>query len=82
MIAIYALGIARAHMEPRVDIEATNGMTLRDVLEKIPAPVRVMAQRKELTVILNGTDASALNGFDTILTDGDEIYILPLTHGG
>lgn len=33
-------------------------------------------------ILVNGKEISVLNGLETIVTDGDEIVLLPVSHGG
>ena len=37
---------------------------------------------KNLLIAVNGVDSSALKGYDTRLSDNDEISIIPIIHGG
>ena len=37
---------------------------------------------KNLLIAVNGVDSSALQGYDTKLSDNDEISIIPIIHGG
>ena len=37
---------------------------------------------KNLLIAVNGVDSSALKSYDTILSDDDEISIIPIIHGG
>ena len=37
---------------------------------------------KNLLIAINGVDSSALQGYDTKLSDNDEISIIPIIHGG
>ena len=37
---------------------------------------------KNLLIAINGIDSSALNGYNTKLSDNDEISIIPIIHGG
>ena len=37
---------------------------------------------KNLLIAINGVDSSALKGYDTRLSDNDEISIIPIIHGG
>ena len=33
-------------------------------------------------ILVNGKEISVLNGLETIVSDGDEIVLLPVSHGG
>ena len=37
---------------------------------------------KNLLIAVNGVDSSALKGYDTKLSDNDEVSIIPIIHGG
>ncbi len=38
--------------------------------------------RPNVLILINGREVSALDGLMTKLNDGDEIVIIPVTHGG
>jgi MoaD family protein len=38
--------------------------------------------RSNSLVLVNGTEISVLNGYNTKLCDGDEIVFVPVVHGG
>ena len=33
-------------------------------------------------ILVNGREISVLNGLETVVSDGDEIVLLPVSHGG
>jgi len=33
-------------------------------------------------ILVNGKEISILNGLETIVSDGDEVFLLPVSHGG
>jgi sulfur-carrier protein len=38
--------------------------------------------RSNSLVLVNGKEISVLNGYETVLSDGDEIVFVPVVHGG
>lgn len=38
--------------------------------------------RPNTLILLNGREVSALNGLETLVSDGDEITLIPVSHGG
>jgi molybdopterin synthase sulfur carrier subunit len=38
--------------------------------------------RPNTLIIVNGREISVLNGLETVLKDGDEIVLIPVSHGG
>lgn len=38
--------------------------------------------RSNSLVLVNGTEISVLNGYNTKLCDGDEVVLVPVVHGG
>ena len=38
--------------------------------------------RPNTLILVGGTEIGALNGIETMLTDGDEVVFLPVAHGG
>lgn len=67
-------------------------MSLREALKKIteelPALKSVLFDpelgdpRPNSIILVNGREVSVLNGLDTILNDGDEVFLIPILHGG
>ena len=37
---------------------------------------------ENILIAINGSDSSAMNGKDTIISDGDVVSIIPVIHGG
>lgn len=67
--------------------------TVRDVVqalvESFPIDTRAMFIDPELNdprpnalVLLNGREISVLKGLETIISDGDEVTLIPVAHGG
>ncbi len=38
--------------------------------------------RSNSLIIVNGKEISVLNGYETLLCDGDEVVFVPVVHGG
>ena len=38
--------------------------------------------RPNALILVSGTEVGALDGIDTMLSDGDEVVFLPVAHGG
>jgi MoaD family protein len=38
--------------------------------------------RSNSLILVNGKEISVLNGYDTVLCDGDEVVFVPVVHGG
>jgi molybdopterin converting factor small subunit len=81
-ITVRALGIARSFMDGTAKVNLQDGATVEELLRELPLGLQGLAARKELTVIVNGGDISAKGGFSTPLHDGDQVFLLPLAHGG
>lgn len=67
--------------------------TVRDVIqavaEMLPSEARTMLIDPELNdprsnaiILLNGREINVLEGLETMLSDGDEVTVIPVAHGG
>jgi len=74
-----------------VVISIENGQTVRDMIEVIGSVngtlrKKIIEENGELTglvhILVNGRNIMWLQGLDTILTENDEIILLPPTAGG
>lgn len=43
---------------------------------------RLEELQSNLLILVNGREISVLNGFETMVKDGDEIVFVPVVHGG
>ncbi|MGB9914509.1 MAG: MoaD/ThiS family protein [Candidatus Bathyarchaeales archaeon] len=43
---------------------------------------RLEELQSNLLILVNGREISVLNGFETMLKEGDEIVFVPVVHGG
>lgn len=67
--------------------------TVRDVIQDLADSLSVEARkllidtelndpRPNALILLNGKEISALNGLETKVEDGDEVTLIPVSHGG
>jgi molybdopterin converting factor small subunit len=69
-----------------------DGLTIRDIVacigEQFPELKRIFYDsdlndaRSNSLVLVNGVEISVLDGYETKVTDGDEIVFVPVVHGG
>jgi MoaD family protein len=67
-------------------------LSIRGLLEKISQEIPELKRtfcdqelndsRSNSLILVNGREISVLNGFETKLSDGDEIIFVPVVHGG
>jgi MoaD family protein len=67
-------------------------ISIRGLLEKISQEIPELKRtfcdqelndsRSNSLILVNGREISVLNGFETKLSDGDEIVFVPVIHGG
>ena len=67
-------------------------LSIRGLLEKISQEIPELKRtfcdqelndsRSNSLILVNGREISVLNGFETKLSDGDEIVFVPVVHGG
>ena len=55
--------------------------TVKNVVQKL-ARSEINDLWLNALIIVNGKEISVLNGLETIVSDGDEIVLLPVSHGG
>ena len=77
-----ALGVARSFMEKSTSLDLAEGATVEEALKMLPTNLQEMADRKELSIMVNGADVSAREGLSTRLHGGDELALFPFAHGG
>ncbi len=82
------LGDAR---EKKRGIDVEDGISMREFLQKTVMTHRglvdvVAGEPPRLTsnviILVNGREIGVLAGLETILQDGDEVTIIPVSHGG
>jgi MoaD family protein len=69
--------------------KATVEKLIQAVVEKLPTEARKLVIDPELNdprpnslILLNGKEISVLKGLETEILEGDEITLIPVSHGG
>jgi len=93
VITVKLIGALR-HLSGRSQFQVNNydGFSLRHLIEQMGQEMtnlKSILSDQELNdsnsnslILINGTEISVLNGFETKLCDGDEIVFVPVVHGG
>lgn len=63
-----------------VQVVATS--KLEDVLNYLERKYEMEIRRDSTLILVNGVEARALEGFESLITSGDEIVLIPMFHGG
>ncbi|MEM2465745.1 MAG: MoaD/ThiS family protein [Candidatus Bathyarchaeia archaeon] len=76
----------------KVTLELNEGAQLKEAVKRIteefPKMERVLIDpelgdpRPNTLIIVNGREISVLKGLETVLKDGDEVVLIPISHGG
>jgi MoaD family protein len=76
----------------KLTISFQEGYTIKSVVETISQEYPELKHtfsdealnnaRSNSLVMVNGKEISILNGYETVLCDGDEIVFVPVVHGG
>jgi len=93
MVKIKLLGVfRRAYGSSEVSLKIENNVQLREIIRKLASSSedfrRVLIDPElesplpNAVILLNGKDISVLNGLETPITNGDEIVLIPIIHGG
>lgn len=68
---------------------ATVREAIQALIERLPTEIGAMLIDPELNdpqpnalVLLNGREINVLNGLETVVSDGDEVTLIPVAHGG
>ena len=81
-VRIRTLGVFKELFGNKVlTIELKENATVRNVVQKL-AGSEINDIRSNALILVNGKEISVLNGLETIVSDGDEIVLLPVSHGG
>ena len=56
--------------------------TLEEIISKLERQFDIELMRESMLVLVNGVEANALNGMNTVVEPGDGVVILPMFHGG
>ena len=93
-VELHLLGVfQRISGETRVHMKLEKSTTLRDAIQNLtdsvsPTLKRVLIDselddpRPNALVLVNGKEISVLQGLETRVDDGDEIILIPVSHGG
>jgi len=82
--------VGKRMQTPVFYIEVRENSTLRNLLEELLQKEETVSEiwsspesiDSEALVLLNEVDVGLTGGLETELSDGDEIIVLPLIHGG
>jgi molybdopterin synthase sulfur carrier subunit len=76
----------------QVTLDYKEGVSVKDLIETISQQLPELKRtftdsdlndsRSNSLVLVNGTEISVLNGYETKLSDGDEVVFVPVVHGG
>lgn len=76
----------------KVTMELNEGAQLKEaikrIIEEFPKMERVLIDpelgdpRPNTLMIVNSREISVLKGLETVLNDGDEVVLIPVSHGG
>jgi molybdopterin converting factor small subunit len=89
-VKVISLGWLKSSSEIEQTIELSNGATLMDLLEKYFASNQVALRRiikdnglsSAIIALINGVDSKLMQGTSTRLSDGDQLTLIPVVHGG
>jgi MoaD family protein len=85
---------ALRHLSGKTQFAITfqQGISIKELLEKISQELPMLKRtfsdqelndsRANSLILVNGREISVLNGYETKLSDGDEIVFVPVVHGG
>jgi len=75
-----------------VKIESRKAVSIKILVGKVVAKLpklkdylidpRTGQPKQNMLVLVNGREASVLNGFETIVNDEDNVVFVPVVHGG
>jgi sulfur-carrier protein len=85
---------ALRHLSGKTQFAITfhEGISIKELVEKISQELPLLKHtfndqelndsRSNSLILVNGREISVLNGYETKLSDGDEIIFVPVVHGG
>jgi molybdopterin synthase sulfur carrier subunit len=85
---------ALRHLSGKTQFAITfqEGISIKELLEEISQELPMLKRtfcdqelndsRSNSLILVNGREISVLNGYETKLSDGDEIVFVPVVHGG
>jgi len=62
-------------------VELERNASVKNVVQKL-AGSEINDVWLNALILVNGKEISVLNGLETIVSDGDEIVLFPVSHGG
>jgi len=79
--------------KPKLTVDYLAGFSVKDLIQKLiqdspQIQASIVDQQTDGTmktnalILVNNREISVLNGLETKLSDGDEIVIVPVVHGG
>ena len=81
-VKIRALGVFNELFGNKLlTIKLKKNSTVKSVVQKL-AGSEVNDVWSNALILVNGKEISVLDGLETIVSDGDEIVLLPVSHGG
>ena len=81
-VKIKTLGVFKELFRGKLlTIKLKEGASVKSVVQKL-AGSEVNDVWSNALILVNGKEISVLDGLDTIVSDGDEIVLLPVSHGG
>jgi molybdopterin converting factor small subunit len=80
MIRVRALGFLKRALGQE-ELQYPSGVKLGELLERL-AREHAEFRPEAVLVAVNGVEANALAGRETVLRDGDEVALIPVIHGG
>jgi molybdopterin converting factor small subunit len=73
-------------------VDYQDGISVKGLVERIKRDIPELKNtfsdqelndaRSNSLILVNGREISVLNGYETLLCDGDEIVFVPVVHGG
>jgi len=81
-IQVKAIGVFKEMFGSRLlTVKLKGNATVKNVVQKL-AGSKINDIWLNTLILVNGKDISVLNGLETIVSNGDEIVLLPVSHGG
>jgi len=81
-VKIRALGVFKELLKNKLlTIKLKKNASVKSLVQKLVGS-EVNNVWLNALILVNGKEISVLNGLETIVSDGDEIVFLPVSHGG
>ena len=88
LLGIFRKERGEGHISVKMDSPASVIQIIHKIAESSPGLRRVLIDpelgdpRPNALILVNGREISALEGLETVVEDGDEVVLIPVTHGG